>query len=156
MRDDAGVFGEAEAERETDQTSAHFPKSRVKVGVKKIERLYRSLVSQLESTPDGVVWVGTRAECSGRCLIPRGGGLARYDNGDWSIFHRFNSDLPDNYVSALATDSSGVLWIETRGFPIRGEIHGGGMAELYKGKCRVFTTKKWFATRLRPRDYGGK
>jgi len=42
-----------------------------------------------------------------------GGGLAFFDDKDWSVYNRTNSELPYNSVTAIAIDKQGNKWIGT-------------------------------------------
>ena len=50
----------------------------------------------------GNKWIGTF-----------GGGLAKFDGTNWTVYNTSNSGLPDNDVSSLAIDGSGNKWIGT-------------------------------------------
>src|SRR5262249_15936703 len=83
-----------------------------------------SVYSLLEThTQDGrsILWVGTR-----------GSGLARLEDGKWSIYDT-KSGLPDNLVISLrethTQDGRSILWIGTL----------GGLARLDNGKLTAFT-----------------
>ena len=52
-----------------------------------------------------------------------GGGLAKFDGTNWTVYNTSNSGLPDNDVSSLAIDGSGNKWIGT----------GGGLAVYNEG-----------------------
>jgi ligand-binding sensor domain-containing protein len=49
----------------------------------------------------GNKWIGT------------GGGLAKFDGRNWTVYNISNSGLPDNYVRAIAIDGVGNKWIGT-------------------------------------------
>ena len=40
-------------------------------------------------------------------------GLSRFDGSSWITYTEENSDIPDNYIQALAIDSEDVLWLST-------------------------------------------
>jgi ligand-binding sensor domain-containing protein len=42
-----------------------------------------------------------------------GGGLAKFDGVNWTVYNTSNSGLPDNYVYAIAIDGQGNKWIGT-------------------------------------------
>ncbi len=44
----------------------------------------------------------------------RGGGLAKFDGVNWTVYNTSNSGLPDNWVYAIAIDGQGNKWIGTR------------------------------------------
>jgi len=44
-----------------------------------------------------------------------GAGAARLDGDTWTTFNTDNSGLPDNRVSRIAVDGSGLVWFQTRG-----------------------------------------
>ena len=58
------------------------------------------------------------------------GGLARLADGQWQIYTAANSDLPDDYVQALAV-ADGALWVGTG---------GAGLARFADGQWQVYTT----------------
>jgi ligand-binding sensor domain-containing protein len=58
----------------------------------------------------GNKWIGTD-----------GGGLAKFDGINWTVYNTSNSGLPDNYVRAIAIDGQGNKWIGT---------DGGGLAKF--------------------------
>jgi len=53
---------------------------------------------------DGIKWIGTR-----------GGGLAKFDGENWTVYNRDNSDIPDDRVQAVAIDDSSNKWLGLRG-----------------------------------------
>ncbi|NUO81770.1 T9SS type A sorting domain-containing protein, partial [candidate division KSB1 bacterium] len=62
------------------------------------------------------LWIGT------------GNGLARFAAGTWKTFHSSTSDLPDDFVYALAVDAHGNKWIGTG---------SGGLALYREGGVRT-------------------
>jgi ligand-binding sensor domain-containing protein len=50
----------------------------------------------------GNKWIGTY-----------GGGLAKFDGINWTVYNTANSGLPSNYVYAIAIDRQGNKWIGT-------------------------------------------
>ncbi len=44
----------------------------------------------------------------------KGGGLAKFDGVNWTVYNTSNSGLPDNHVYAIAIDGQGNKWIGTR------------------------------------------
>jgi len=42
------------------------------------------------------------------------GGVTKFDGYEWTVFDTTNSPLPNNYVTTLAFDKDGILWIGTR------------------------------------------
>ncbi|KAF1716363.1 hypothetical protein CSC74_11010 [Pseudoxanthomonas yeongjuensis] len=64
--------------------------------------LPQSAVTKILETSDGYLWVGTQ------------GGLARFDGVRFTVFDHTNTPaLHDDFVSDLAEDSHGTLWIAT-------------------------------------------
>lgn len=57
-------------------------------------------VRAVTTDQDGTVWAGTYRA-----------GLARYDGHTWAVFDTTNSDIPSNWVSALAVDDENTLWV---------------------------------------------
>ncbi len=49
---------------------------------------------------------------------------------EWQVFTTANSDLPDDYIMALATGADGALWVGTE---------GAGLARRHEGAWQVFT-----------------
>ena len=47
-------------------------------------------------------WIGTT-----------GGGVAKFDGTNWTVYNSTNSDLPDNYISSIAIDALGNKWFST-------------------------------------------
>jgi ligand-binding sensor domain-containing protein len=81
-------------------------------------------VTALARGADGSVWVGT-LPADGSPAGTGGGGLARLDkDGHWQTYSKASTQggLPDDFVSALAREADGSLWIGT----------GGGLARLDK------------------------
>jgi ligand-binding sensor domain-containing protein len=58
----------------------------------------------------GNKWIGTD-----------GGGLAKFDGVNWTVYNTSNSGLPGNSVNAIAIDGQGNKWIGT---------YGGGLAKF--------------------------
>lgn len=57
------------------------------------------------------VWIGTHPDFwSG---YNKGGGLAKFDRTNWTVYTIFNSNLISNYITSIAIDQSGLLWIGT-------------------------------------------
>ena len=71
-----------------------------------------------------------------------GGGLAKFDGTNWTVFNTSNSGLPDNYVSSIAIDGSGNKWIGT----------DGGLA-VYKEGGVVSVEEKIDASNTIPTNY---
>jgi sugar lactone lactonase YvrE len=55
-------------------------------------------------------------------------GLARFHQGDWQVFQKENSGLPNNTVTSLAAQGD-ALWVGTG---------GGGLARFHQGDWQVF------------------
>lgn len=83
--------------------------------------LYRPEVRCITETPDGALWIGMR-----------GGGVARYDNGQFTQFLR-PQGLPYEYAWALLGDSEGSVWIGTP---------GAGLIRYRAGRFVSFTTRQ--------------
>lgn len=71
--------------------------------------------------PDGSMWLGLR-----------GGGVARYHEGQFTQFLR-PQGLPYEYVQTLCADADGTIWIGT---------YGGGLARYRDGNFSNFTTRQ--------------
>ena len=76
--------------------------------------------SAIEATPDGSVWIGTRA------------GLIRFQNDTRTLFGR-DAGLPGPGVSALHTDERGTLWIASAAGIVR---YAGGTFEPIRAAAR--------------------
>jgi ligand-binding sensor domain-containing protein len=61
-------------------------------------------VKSIAVDSEGIKWIGTR-----------GGGLAKFDEENWTVYNRDNSDIPDDRVQAVAIDDSGNKWLGFRG-----------------------------------------
>jgi signal transduction histidine kinase/ligand-binding sensor domain-containing protein len=83
--------------------------------------LYRFEVRCITETPDGAIWIGMR-----------GGGVARYQNGQFTQFLRAQG-LPYEYAWALLGDADGSLWIGTP---------GAGLIRWRQGHFDSFTTRQ--------------
>jgi hypothetical protein len=68
----------------------------------------------------GSKWIGTY-----------GGGLAKFDGVNWTVYNTSNSKLPDNRVYAIAIDGQGNKWIGT---------YGGGLAKFDGVNWTVYNT----------------
>jgi hypothetical protein len=60
-----------------------------------------------------------------------GGGLAKFDGTNWTVYNTSNSGLPSNYVYAIAIDGQGNKWIGT---------YGGGLAKFDGVNWTVYNT----------------
>lgn len=81
--------------------------------------------------------VRDNAENSWFAILPRyeshtwaGGGLARYDGANWTTFTSANSPLSSNFISALALDLDGSLWLS---YDLRYETGSRGGVSRYDG-----------------------
>ena len=80
--------------------------------------LHGRAVRAFATTPDGALWVGTY-----------GKGLSRFYQGEWQTYTTGNSDLPSNYVNALAANPrDNSLWVGTGSFT---DPSDGGLAHYY-------------------------
>ena len=64
----------------------------------------------IKSTSDGIIWVGVvlnTVVCPGALT----GCLARYKNGNWSVFTSSNSNLPEGNMSTIEIDKNGNIWL---------------------------------------------
>jgi ligand-binding sensor domain-containing protein len=68
----------------------------------------------------GNKWIGT----------DRGGGLAKFDGVNWTVYNTSNSGLPNKYITAIAIDSLGNKWIGT----------GGGLVKFDRFRMTVYNT----------------
>lgn len=74
-------------------------------------------VTSLMAQRDGTVWAATLSE-----------GVVRGSGENWEVFSVYNSDLPNNRVSALAEDADGNVWIGT----------GAGLVRVKDGTWTVY------------------
>jgi len=61
-------------------------------------------VTAIAIDEQGNKWIGTN-----------GGGLAKFDGANWTVYNTSNSGLPDNDVYVIAIDGQGNKWIGTDG-----------------------------------------
>jgi ligand-binding sensor domain-containing protein len=59
----------------------------------------------------GNKWIGTESYWNGSTYV--GGGLAKFDGVNWTVYNTSNSGLPNNDVTAIAIDGQGNKWIGT-------------------------------------------
>jgi hypothetical protein len=64
-------------------------------------------------------------------MVTDGGGLAKFDGTNWTVYNTSNSGLPHNYIYTLAIDQSNVKWIGT---------YGGGLAKFNDITWTVYNT----------------
>jgi ligand-binding sensor domain-containing protein/signal transduction histidine kinase len=89
------------------------------------EGLPHNLVRAITQTPDGYLWVGTRA------------GLARFDGLRFTRFDTRNTPaIKNSNISALCVDETGALWIGT---------FGGGLLQLKDGVFYHYGTENGVA-----------
>ena len=80
--------------------------------------LPQNAITKILETRDGYLWVGTQS------------GLARFDGLSFTIFDHTNTpSLQGDYVSDLAEDSQGTLWISTTNGGV-GSFHDGVFSHL--------------------------
>lgn len=63
----------------------------------------------IKSTLDGTIWAGTVYNdqvCSNST-----GCLARFKNGNWTVFTSLNSNLPEGDISTIEVDKKGNVWL---------------------------------------------
>ncbi len=72
-------------------------------------------IEAFEVEPDSTVWISNHPASA----TPSNAGVARYDNGSWSILTPATSGLPDPYVYAIA-NADGVTWFGTRSYGTAG------------------------------------
>lgn len=59
----------------------------------------------------GLKWIGTEPVCGGG--ICTDGGLAVFDGTDWTVYDSLNSSLNSNFISTIAIDTEGLVWVGT-------------------------------------------
>ena len=62
----------------------------------------------------GNKWIGTYPYYTGPNEVV-GGGVAKFDGINWTVYNTSNSGLPNNYINSIAIDNSGNKWIGTEG-----------------------------------------
>jgi len=75
-------------------------------------------ISSIVIDKQGSMWIGTSIYWNEGTYV--GGGLAKFDGKNWTVYNRSNSELPDNTVQVIAIDEQGNKWIGT----------GGGLAKF--------------------------
>ena len=63
----------------------------------------------------GNKWIGTQPEYNSSTNDHEGGGLAKFDGTNWTIYNESNSEIPDNWVQCLVIDLFNNKWIGTIG-----------------------------------------
>jgi len=87
-------------------------------------------------------WIGYKTDSSIRCIVDDGdylwvgtggGDLVKLNKatGDFIVYDKWNSPLPDDYVPAIAIDGDGNKWIGT---------WGGGLAKFDGVNWTVYNT----------------
>ncbi|MBI1879121.1 MAG: hypothetical protein HYR94_13025, partial [Chloroflexi bacterium] len=79
---------------------------------------------------DNSVWVITQDSEGALWFNTRGGGVSRYQYGQWQSFTT-DDGLVDNHVQVIAQDRAGALWFGT---------WGGGVSHYQGGRWQSFTT----------------
>lgn len=85
-------------------------------------------VNDIAIAPDGTVWVGVRPAYLYHAYV--GGGLLRFDGATWSIYTSTNSGLPSNYITSLAVDPAGALWIGAQSYANSNGTYAGGVTRF--------------------------
>jgi ligand-binding sensor domain-containing protein len=70
-----------------------------------------NLVRAIAIDKQGNKWIGTGPYWNGSAWV--GGGLAKFDGVNWTVYNTSNSGLPDDDVYAIAIDGVGNKWIGT-------------------------------------------
>ena len=65
-------------------------------------------LAALAVTPDDALWIGAGGSA------PQAGGLYRFHQGQWQVFHRTDDSSADNRVTALLPNNDGSLWVGTK------------------------------------------
>ncbi|MDP4236135.1 MAG: two-component regulator propeller domain-containing protein [Bacteroidota bacterium] len=76
-------------------------------------------INQIAIDTAGNVWVGAAYQ-----------GVSRFDGNAWQLFTTKNSGMPDDFVTSVAADTDGSVWIGTT----------GGVAHYSNGSWTVFNT----------------
>jgi ligand-binding sensor domain-containing protein len=76
-------------------------------------------INEIAVDAAGNVWAGAAYQ-----------GLSRFDGNNWKLFTTSNSGLPDNFITGVACQRSGAVWIST----------AGGIARYDKGIWTAYTT----------------
>jgi PAS domain S-box-containing protein len=96
----------------------HYRSGRLKI-YRTADGLPHDMVRALARDRRGDLWIGTR-----------GGGLARYRDGAFTVFDKKNGSLPHDVISSIDEDTDGSLWIATN----------GGLSVLKDGVFRTYGT----------------
>jgi len=80
-------------------------------------------VSDLMVDSSGRLWVATL-----------GGGISRWEDGQWIVLTTTNTELPYNSVSEIAEDSSGQFWISST----KPDQSGGVLVRVTEGEWKVY------------------
>jgi len=92
-------------------------------------KLPHNWVTTIAIDRQGNKWIGTESYWSGSNYV--GGGLAKFDGVNWTVYNTENSGLPSNYVNAIAIDAQGNKWIGTE---------YGGLAMFDGVKWTIYNT----------------
>jgi ligand-binding sensor domain-containing protein len=78
--------------------------------------LQSNLIESVAVDASGNVWVGSRSAVSyiNETPIVQDGSLAVFNGLDFTIFNASNSGIGTNYVSSIAFDGNGALWMGTK------------------------------------------
>ena len=79
-----------------------------------------NLVRAITIDQDRIKWIGTWS-----------GGLAKFDDVNWTLFNTSNSGLPDDQITSIVIDSIGNKWIST---------YGGGLVKYDGTNWTVYDT----------------
>ena len=70
-------------------------------------------ITTLAIEEQGTIWIGTGRRHSYPVQYT-GAGLVSLDGTDWVVYDTSNSEIPGNYITAIATEDNGTKWIGTR------------------------------------------
>jgi len=97
--------------------------------------LASNLVRSLAIDADGDVWIGTQQYWKDGAWA--GGGLNRYQDGEWTTFGKDNSGLPTNEVITIEIDADGLVWLGTGDFPRRFGSRPGRLRSRYQSLAHL-------------------
>ena len=100
--------------------------------------LQSGYVSYLAIDIDGNVWIGASPDWDGSQMV--GGGLIKFDGTSWTFYNTSNSELPSNYISGLAADTNGNVWVGTYPEWDGNQSVGGGLVKFDGTNWTVYNT----------------
>lgn len=103
-----------------------------------------NIVNSIGFDKDNNVWICTGMYWNPPYTSKSGGGLAKFDGLNWSIYNKENSLLPSNDITALLFDNNDNIWIGTMPYYTKynEQYIGGGLACFHEeSSWQVFNTE---------------